>query len=51
MGERGGASLVPKAEVGDLRDVFIKVGGAYDSNIMAKLFLGLSVLVWCSAAG
>lgn len=49
MGE--GGSFVPKAEVGDLRDVFIKIGDGYNRNIMPKLFWGLSVLVWCSAAG
>lgn len=51
MGERGGGSFVPKAEVGDLRDVVIKIGDAYNRNIMPKLFLGLSVLIWSSTAG
>lgn len=51
MGERGGGSFVPKAEVGDLRDVVIKIGDAYNRNIMPKLFLGLFVLIWSSTAG
>lgn len=51
MGERGGGSFVPKAEMGDLRDVVIKIGGAYNRNIMPKLFLGLSVLIWSSTVG
>lgn len=51
MGERGGSSFVPKAEVGDLRDVVIKIGDAYNRNIMPKLFLGLFALIWKSNLG